>query len=293
MRKPNFFIVGSMKSGTSTLHSILSLHPDVFMSEPKEPSFFVCHEDLKRLWPEMAKQKYSFDETSYLELFRNAGDSRIVGESSSNYTKLPHAPGVAKRISEFSPGAKILYVIRNPVGRTISHYWHAVKREGETRSIDEAIKSDPIYLDVSNYARQIQEYMNYFEKDNIRVITLEEYSKSPADTMKGIFNWLGIDDNVVPDNLGLRNHVTPKTVRRQRKLGFLNRINFRPVYNYIRPVIPRSVRKAGRNILLPGVDRDSVETKEVIDFIMRIQKEQITNLREILGRDFPEWEIER
>ncbi|MDT8283069.1 MAG: sulfotransferase, partial [Gammaproteobacteria bacterium] len=267
--KPNFFIVGSMKSGTSTIHSVISSHPEVFMSEPKEPSFFVNHEDLKRIWPEMAKEKYSYDEVSYLELFRDASRSKVVGESSSNYSKIPHAPGVARRISEFNPDAKILFVLRNPVSRTISHYWHSVKREGETRSILEAIKSDSIYLDVSNYILQINEYLRYFDKENIFVITLEQYSKSPASTIKSIFYWLGIDDRFVPDNLCKRSHETPKTVRRQRKLGFINRVNFKPFYKKIRPILPKFIRLIGQNVIMPKVNREAVEIHEVVDYIKR------------------------
>jgi Sulfotransferase domain len=289
MIKPNFFIVGSMKSGTSTIHSVISSHPEVFMSEPKEPSFFVDNEDLKRLWPEMAKNKCSFDNASYLELFQDAGSAKIVGESSSNYTKTPHAPGVAKRISEFNPDAKILFVLRNPVGRTISHYWHAVKREGETRSILEAIKSDSIYLDVSNYVLQIKEYSKYFDKKNIFVITLEEFSKSPSSTIKSLFYWLEIDGDFVPDNLRQRNHETPKKVRRQRKLGYFNRINYRPFYQQVRPIFPRFIRELGRNILLPKVDREAVGMNEVVEYLKRVQQKQNTDLCKLLDRDFSEW----
>ncbi len=292
MNKPNFFIVGAMKSGTSTLHSVLSSHPEVFMSEPKEPSFFVDHEDLKKLWPDMAKEKCSFDEPSYLELFDKAGSANIVGESSSNYTKIPHAPGVAKRISEFNPNSKILFVLREPTGRTISHYWHAVKREGETRSILDSIKSDSIYLDVSNYVLQIKEFLKYFDKKNVLVITLEEFSKAPADTIKNIFHWLEIDDKFIPDNLSKKNHVTPNTVRRQRKLGYLNDFNFRPLYQKIRPIIPRSIRELGQKILMPEIDRETVDLNEVVDYIKRAQQEQVAALCMLLDRKFPEWDNE-
>lgn len=82
-RIPNLFIVGAMKSGTTTLHNYLNMHPDIFMSQkPKEPQYFV------------QELNWSKGEDWYLSLFEAAGDAKIIGESSTDYSKLPRYQGL-------------------------------------------------------------------------------------------------------------------------------------------------------------------------------------------------------
>ena len=106
--KPNLFIIGSMKSGTTSLHNYLSYNPEIYMSEEKEPGYFV---------KELAQDK-GID--WYLSLFDKAENVKYAGESSTHYTKLPTFSGVAERIHEFSPSAKLLYIMRDPIRRSIA-----------------------------------------------------------------------------------------------------------------------------------------------------------------------------
>ena len=95
MNKPNLFLIGSMKSGTTTLHDLLAEHPDISMSEPKEPCYFVDPDLLKNLWPEMWRMGYWKDEQAYLALFSGKSGAKYFGESSTDYTKMPKISGVA------------------------------------------------------------------------------------------------------------------------------------------------------------------------------------------------------
>ncbi|MCK7578197.1 MAG: sulfotransferase [Chromatiales bacterium] len=115
--KPNFFIVGSMKSGTSTLYEYLSVHPQIFMSPVKEPSYFVDRETLEQIWPDMAEMGFWRGEEYYLDLFKDADQHIAIGEASTNYAKLPRVSGVAERIATFAPEAKIIFMMRDPVER--------------------------------------------------------------------------------------------------------------------------------------------------------------------------------
>lgn len=290
MTIPNLFIVGAMKSGTSTVHSALGTHPEIFMCEPKEPSYFVDHADLKELWPEMARLDISWKRKAYLDLFREARGARIVGESSTCYAKSPHAPGVAGRIAAFNPEAKILFILRNPLERTISHYWHAVKREGEARDIYDAITSSRIYVDVSNYAMQIGEYLKHFDEERLKVVTLEEYSAAPGEMYSKLCEWLGVCQSFTPQALGAKHHVTPEVIRQSRPLGAASEIYRAPLYQKIKPVIPGKVRKFFQDILRPEVDRRSVDQQRVKEYLQDIQASQIKELSRLLGRGFPEWQ---
>src|ERR1700730_14880709 len=152
-RKPNLFLIGAMKSGTTYLTKLLNSHPSIFMCDPKEPSYFVDQAQLRKIWAEMWDGGY-WKEENYLRLFQTAENATILGESSTNYTKRPLVMGVPEKIQQFNPDARFIYIMRDPVERAMSHYWHMVNWEGEWRSILDAIKEEPQYRDVSYYAMQ-------------------------------------------------------------------------------------------------------------------------------------------
>ena len=131
---PNLFIVGAMKSGTSSLHNYLATHPEIYMSEFKEPQYFA---DLGK---DISRNQFPTEE-AYLSLFKNAGNAKIIGESSTNYSKIPEFTGVPQRIKAFSPEAKIIYIMRDPIERALSHYWERVKRYLEGRDLLTTIKN--------------------------------------------------------------------------------------------------------------------------------------------------------
>ena len=109
--RPNFFIIGAMKSGTSSLHSYLETHPSVFMCHPKEPCYFVDPDQLQPEWPELWRRGYWKDEKNYLKLFEGAGNAKIIGEASTDYTKLNLFTGVPERIASFCPDARFVYIM--------------------------------------------------------------------------------------------------------------------------------------------------------------------------------------
>jgi hypothetical protein len=102
-RKPNLFLIGAMKSGTTYLRKLLNAHPAIFMCDPDEPSYFVEPLQLRAIWPEMWTRGLWQSEQNYLRLFSSAGDAIILGEASTNYTKRPMVSGIAERIEAFNP----------------------------------------------------------------------------------------------------------------------------------------------------------------------------------------------
>jgi hypothetical protein len=88
-RIPGLFVIGAMKSGTNYLRKLLGRHPSIFMTEVDEPSYFVDPDELKIIWREKWACEYWRDKKNYLQLFASAGDATILGEASTNYTKIP------------------------------------------------------------------------------------------------------------------------------------------------------------------------------------------------------------
>ena len=288
-RRPNLFIIGAMKSGTSSLHSYLSTHPSIFMCEPKEPSYFVDAAQLKLYWPSMWDKRFWKDESTYLKLFEKADTSKIIGESSTTYTKLPQLTGVAQRIKAFNADAKFVYIMRDPVERTISHYWHMVRWEGERRTPLEAIMDDPHYCDVSNYAMQLEPYLKHFEAERIFTLTLEELASDPIGMIQQIFRWLNIDSGFVPSNLAQTEHATPPQMRQVKGKGLFHKFRHSHLWSIVGPRVPKRIRSLARNLSDTEINRKLVCMDDVIDFLRPRQLCETEQLVHLLGREFSEW----
>jgi hypothetical protein len=184
-RSPNLFLIGAMKAGTTSLHNYLGSHPDIFMTAEKEPTHFVDRAQLRRHWPEKEVRGY-WKEAKYARLFQSARDEKIVGESSIGYALMPMFDGVAQRIKECCPDAKILYVVRHPLERAISHYWWEVNAAREATPIEKALHPESIYLKASDYAYQLADYMTYFRMENVKIVTTETLKRRPESVMSDI-----------------------------------------------------------------------------------------------------------
>lgn len=278
-----------MKSGTSSLHLYLGEHPQIFMCEPKEPSYFVTREDLTLWYPWMEQQGYWKGEDRYLALFALAGTRRVIGESSTSYTKLPQITGVVERLARFSPQARFIYIMRDPVERTISHYWHMVRNRDERRDMLTAIRDEPHFRDVSHYAMQLAPYFQTWGRDSVLTLTTEELSGDAQGAVGRIFTWLGVDSSFVPRGLGVADHVTPEELRQATGWPGLQSLRRSRLYRAIQPAIPDSVRGWFTGLTRHTVKRREVESEAVKDYLRPIQQEQTRELSKLLGREFPEW----
>jgi hypothetical protein len=236
---PNLFLVGSMKSGTTTLHKYLGEHPEIFMSPKpwKETRYFV--EELN----------WNKGEEWYLSLFENAGDVKFIGESSTDYTKKPLYENVPQRIASFNPDSYILYIMRDPIERSISHYWWEARWSGEGRDMLTAIKKVRNICDVSYYVMQIKPYIDTFGKDRVFALTLEELSSNPIGTLEKIFQWLDIKASFVPSNTQRKYNIQLEKIPTVRGSLFLSQFRGTGFWEWIKKTIPVSTRNSIRNFL--------------------------------------------
>ena len=287
--RPNLFLIGAMKSGTTTLHMLLAEHPDIFMCEPKEPCYFLDPDLLRRYWPEMWKRRYWESEASYLHLFDTADHESVIGESSTDYSKLPRFQGVAEKIHAFNPQAKFIYIMRDPVERTLSHYWHMATHRAERRGMVEALSDDRHYTDVSYYSMQLQPYIAAFGRDQILALTFEELKVDPLQTVQKVFSWLGVTVDFVPPNLGARENVTAQRIDQVDGLGLLHKLRHSRLWEFIGPLVPQDIRSLGVRLSVREVDRSKVGEAEAIDYLRPIQQAQTEELKVLLDLDFPQW----
>lgn len=288
-RRPNLFLVGAMKSGTTTLHELLAPHPQIVMSEPKEPCYFVDPEQLRTHWPEMWRRGYWKSEADYLTLFPEREGALYYGESSTDYAKAPRLAGVPQRMAAFNPEARILFVMRDPVERTISHYWHMVELRGEKRTPLEAIRAEPHYTEVSHYAYQLRPFLALFGRERVHVLTFESLTANPAASLGAICRWLGVDERFEPRR-GHAANVTPATVHQKRVgSGLLDRFRHSALWNAVGSHVPPAIRRIGVRMVEKEVAPKQTDTGALREHLRALQRPQLAELSQLLGRDFPEW----
>jgi Sulfotransferase domain len=204
MSQPNFLIVGAPKSGTSSLARYLADHPDAWVVPEKELRFFDLHYDLGLDW--------------YRDRFAAAGSQRAVGEATPTYLFHTHAHA---RIAEALPDARLIAILRDPVDRAYSHYWHWRERNGETRSFVQVVEDELAgkanesdatwrpdspetfpYFGQGRYARQLESLARHFPRESILVVLFEDLTERPAEVFGEVCRFLGLDDSIVPESVG-------------------------------------------------------------------------------------------
>ena len=239
----------------------------------------------------MWDQGYWRSEDNYLRLFGEAQDATILGEASTNYAKFPLVTGIPERIHSFNPDARFIYILRDPVERTISHFWHRVRYHAELRSPIHAVKADPRFLDVSHYSKQLEVYLAFFGMDRFKVLTFEQLLRSPRETMHSLYEWLEVNPLVADENrFASPENVTPPVVKMAAGFGMLRRLRQSlPVVRAVLPHIPSKMRNAVRQISEIDVTRSAVDMSKLIAYLRPIQRRQTEDLSRLLGREFPEW----
>jgi hypothetical protein len=177
---PNLVVIGGLKCGTTSLHHYLNLHPEIAMSRPKELNFFV------------AELNWELGPDWYASHFDRAAPVR--GESSPHYTNLPRFAGVAERMRELLVDARLIYMVRDPIDRMLSHYLHNVGGGYESRGLEQALADpDSAYVARSRYAMQAEPYLERFGAERLLVVTREELRDDRAATMRRAFDFVGVD----------------------------------------------------------------------------------------------------
>lgn len=290
LRKPNLFVIGSMKSGTTSLHEYLNEHPLIAMSSQKEPAYFAQEFTLNR------------GESWYLSLFSQDPKYRYRGESSTQYTRIPLFKGIPERIHTFNPNARLIYIMRNPFDRLISHYWHAVRvrrirsGRGEPRSLLKAVRnSRDEYLATGDYAMQLAPYIKLFGHSSLYTLTFESLLLNPQTELNKLFAWLELPEHSLGTQLTQIHNQKPEGVTSAAGFGILYRLQFSNAWHTVAPAFPASLKKLARRIAYRNPDADQLQ-RDISQLRAEVAKElheQISSLSGLLGRDFPEWRDDR
>ena len=227
-RLPDFIVIGAMKSATSTLHTQLSKQSGLFMSTPKEPNFF------------SDDAIYGQGLDWYSGLFDNANPEDICGESSTHYTKLPDYPDTISRLKEAIPQPKLIYVMRHPVDRLISHYMHQWSEGVISCDINHAIDRYPELINYSCYGVQISPYLEEFGHKAVLPLFFDDLKNNKDKALNRVGDFIGCTKPLIwIDDLALNN---VSTQRIRRFYGYELLVNSKPMAWLRKNLIPQTVR---------------------------------------------------
>lgn len=286
MALPTFFIIGAPKAGTTSIHHYLDQHPKVQMSPVKEPRFFAGPEDGIPYPPDRVG-----DLAEYERLFDFAVPVR--GESSTDYATHPRRQGVPGRIKELVPDAKFIYLVRDPVARTISHYKMEAALLGERRTLREALGdfSDlrSPYLSPSLYATQLELYLDAFPQARILVVDQADLQAHREETLRQVFAFLAVGD--VVDFSGFDEEHLGSSDWRAYPNGYADFVAryVAPRFSWIPRNLRRSARRSVERVLWRPVDTsldDDLRTR-----LEDLYAPEVARLRTLTGKEFPTWSV--
>src|SRR4030067_1020251 len=313
VRKPNLFIVGAGRSGTTALHAFLKQHPDIFMSDPKELWYFCL--DLKQDVRDYCRKNGGFSrvpdfyksltEKDYLKFFAGWKSEKVAGESTPACL---HSKVAARKIHKFNPEAKIIIMLRNPVDWMYSVHAHNVHAGRESAiNFEKALElekerrrgnllpkkvfspSSFFYSQRASFAYQVKRYYDLFDKKQIKVIIFDDFEKDNAGIYREVLEFLGVDPNFTPKFKKINANKKPKFTGLLVffKAPFFTKISELPMGTLPQPLALKY--KKFRNLIFGSIfnreqPRPSMDS-ELRRKLMKKFKPEVERLGKILNRD--------
>lgn len=202
---PDFIIGGAPKCGTTSLHFILDQHPAIGF--PKDEVNYLDADDPIN-WPDfffVRKGQLDWRDPSgrdektmewYQAQFDLPDAPQFIGEDSTRYL---FSPVVAHRVREMAPQAKVIFMLRDPVKRAYSQYWHDIKMMRETRTFEAALTKNPSIVACSTYALHLKHWCDVLGRDRVHVVLFEDFIKDRQQAVNAVTNFIGAPELVIPD----------------------------------------------------------------------------------------------
>jgi hypothetical protein len=262
----DFFVVGAMKSATSSLCDWLDAQPGIVMSSPKEPGIFVSDEAVAH-WSDRLDTLYP------------SADSHVLrGDGSTDYAKHPVIAGVPERLVRTCPEAKIVYMMRHPLQRTISQFRFEWLLGGRSVEFSRALEENPGLISFSDYALQLSQWSRVLPPERILLMFTEAFARDPAAQVRRVLDFLEVDTDEVVEPQHQRTNVTSTLVRptRTRRLLRSSWLGRR-----VRPLIPEVVVGRYRD-RVAARSRPSLTTEQEQELINRLD-EDLVDLGKLLS----------
>jgi hypothetical protein len=273
MTLPNFIFAGAPKSGSSTLFQYIRQHPEIYMSDIKEPFFFDFQYD----------KGIGF----YERFFENHKDEKIIGEATVWYMSWPTVP---KRIYETIPDTKFLFILRNPIERAFSNYLmdlragyytpqqnfgYVIRNEENVSGLNRRIVSAGFYY------KHLKRFEDYFDRNQMLILLYEDLRKDIRSVEKKIYEFLGVDSSFsasAPKNRMITPHLRQANLlARASKIFPLFDVTWKRSRYFRYAFIDQSIKSSA--CILP----------EDFDYLSDIYKIYNSLLSDYLGVDLTHW----
>jgi hypothetical protein len=276
--KPTFLGLGAQKCASTWLHDLLSDHPQVCMAELKEIDFF-------SYWYDFGLQWY---ERHFAHPERPA-----IGEISPSYF---HNPLVPQRIRRYAPGMRLILMLRNPVTRAESNHRHEVRTghvAGDDLSFEFGLKNNPSYIEQGRYATHLERWYQFFPREQVHVVIVDEPDADRAQIARGIFNFLGIDTDHLSRSAdraanvsSLRRSPQLEALRQHAQAGF-HRLGMQNVWSL---AANAGAQRIYRHLNWQRPEEIIPPAKPAtIDDLKELFKPEILRLQTLLGRSLHSW----
>jgi hypothetical protein len=296
-RRPNLFLVGAPKCGTTALYRYLADHRDIFMSQVKEPHFFGS---------DLINRYGIQDPDEYAKLFAAAGNETWVGEASVWYLLSARA---AIEIKEYCPSARIVIMLREPVEMLYSLHAQRVYTANEDitdfraalNAEDDRVMGNRIprkcqvvqglfYRKVVDYAEQVQRFFDVFGREHVHVIIYDDFKSDPAGVYRDLMTFLELAD-------GVREKFAVHNASKRPRSLLANRLIRKPpavvswIANRFLPENPK--KKLGRWLIAQTAVREKRPPldPDLRDELRREFTPQVQKLEELLGRSLGMWRL--
>ncbi|MGH9243371.1 MAG: sulfotransferase family protein [Acidimicrobiales bacterium] len=281
LRLPDVLVVGAQKSGTQTLFNDLAgvtgLHLPPFS---KESSFLVRRPVGRRV-----------DRIRYAWMFRAGAATQLGVDVSTRYAMQPRHEGVAEAARRLFPDPpRILYILRHPLDRSLSHHHHDVLLGRTSLSAAEAIQPGQPYVDYSRYAWQLEPWLDYVGSESVHLIRFEDYVADRTAGVEAVCRFLGvlparstaIDQDAVYNRTGER--IAPR--------GWPGRLVRHPLWTrYGRRLVPADVRQRAKSrVSDPAPPRPTKPSHEAVADAVEVLADDVDRLRALHSRA-PKWDL--
>ncbi len=279
---PHFLAIGGMKCGSTSVYQDLRCHPGIGLAE-KESSL-------------LAQATLSDREIAsrYANVFGRCARSSLRGDVSTLYSMWPDVPDVAKRARRLlGADTRIIYVVRHPIDRALSHHRHLASLRDEHRvtgDFDQGIRKSSRIVDYSRYATQLAPWRESFGDGAIHVMVFEEYVADRIRTMREAFAFLGLcpEDALLPEEQHA-NASEGKPVAG----AMLSAVRNAYVYQrLVRPWLPEGLRHRVLQRMLPKVKpRCQAPSEATLTWLKDQLVGEVEGLSQLLGRSTPIWDL--
>ncbi|HEX5281405.1 MAG TPA: hypothetical protein VFW28_15105 [Micropepsaceae bacterium] len=286
--KPNLFVVGAMKCGTTSVYNMLHRTSGVIMCRVKEPNHFCTDLYACPDFGAWGIPPWICDEGDYLSLYRE-GEARWLGEASPNYL---YSTVAATRIRDFNAEARIVILLRSPIERAWSEYLMQLRMGKVAISFTEIVREDfkrvkagtrmihSRYISGGMYAQQVERYLQQFPARQVFIEVVDRPHVGFHNLRTGLSSFLGVE--VAP-----LEHANPGGVP---TLPRLNHLLFKAgIKNFISDTFPDSVRSVVKTLYYrsPGA---RVMAESDREFLSHVFRDEVTSLSAMLDVDLSFWQ---